>query len=219
MQYSNCHRNRNPSQRLYAVEVRSRCLSLSDVVYLAWFSTVTHLSGLNILRGRLNITPWAKYVRAFLMLALLVLVVVGLPPIGLFDSANFSSQAICYFNQSYGYWRHGVTANKPWASRGPAKTTPEWQAMAISVILLIFGFVSRSFKLFRPLSTAFRVQMRSPISRLAQKPLLRLGEPRSTISLGWRDRLKMSIVTRTASATFLMVRLSCDLFGSTIFEL
>ncbi|KAL3295299.1 hypothetical protein RB213_005373 [Colletotrichum asianum] len=188
------------------------------VVYLAWFSTVTHLSGLNILRGLLNTTPWAKYVRASLMLALLVLVVVGLLPTGFFNSANFSSQAICYFNQGYGYWRHGGTDNKSWVSRDPVKTTAEWQAMAMSVILLIFGFVSRSFKLFRPLSIAFRVQIRSPISRLAQKTLLRLGEPRSTISLGWRDRLKMSIVTRPALATFLMVRLSCDLFGSTIFE-
>ncbi|KDN70792.1 hypothetical protein CSUB01_08723, partial [Colletotrichum sublineola] len=41
--------------------------------------------------------------------------------------------------------------------------TSEWQAMVMSVILLIFGFLSRSFKLFRPLSTAFRAHMRTPV--------------------------------------------------------
>lgn len=182
------------------------------VVYLAWFSTVTHLSGLNILRKLLKTTLWAKYVRVFLMLVLLVLVIVGLLPTGFFNSDNFSSQAICYFNQSYGYWRHDAT------SGDPVRETAEWQTMAMSVILLIFGFVSRSFKLFQPLSTAFRIQIRSPISRLAQRTLQRLGEPSSGVSLGWKDRLKLSIVTRPALATFLMVRLSCDLFSSAIFE-
>lgn len=148
------------------------------VVYLAWFSTVTHLSGLNILRKLLNTTLWAKYVRVFLMLVLLVLVIVGLLPTGFFNSDNFSSQAICYFNQSYGYWRHDAT------SGDPVRETAEWQTMAMPVILLIFGFVSRSFKLFQPLSTAFRVQIRSPISRLAQRTLQRLGEPSSGVSLG-----------------------------------
>ncbi|KAK2762038.1 hypothetical protein CKAH01_16235 [Colletotrichum kahawae] len=170
------------------------------VVYLAWFSTVTHLSGLNISRGLLNTTPWAKYVRVFLMLALLVLVNVGLLPTGFFNSANFSSQAIYYFNQN------------------PVTTTAEWQAMTMSVILLIFGFVSRSFKLFQPLSTAFRVQVRRPTSRLAQRTLQRLGGSNSGVSPSWRDKLKLRVVTRPALATFLMVRLSCDLFSSTIFE-
>ncbi|KAK1999796.1 hypothetical protein LX36DRAFT_655132 [Colletotrichum falcatum] len=184
-------------------------------VYLAWFSTVTHLSGLNILRGYLSTTPWAKHVRVLLMSALLVLVIVGLVPTGFFKRSNFSSQAICYFNQGYGDWQRSAT----YKTYRPVQKTAEWQAMVMSVILLVFGFVSRSFKLFRPLSIAFRAHMRTPISRFMQRIITKqLGERRSGASPRWRREVKLRVITRPAVATFLMVRLSCDLFGSTVFE-
>lgn len=186
-------------------------------VYLAWFSAVTHLSGLTVLRTYLNAYPWVKHTRVFLMFALLMLLIVGLIPTGFLfaRTTHRASYAICYFNLSFGYWHFSeVDIDDSEVSR--VEETASWQAMILSAILLLLGFITRSIRLFRPLSTAFRLRIRQPLSSWARRNL-RCLEPSGTppSRLG---RLKSKIVTKPALAVFLMARLSCDLFSSMLFE-
>lgn len=186
-------------------------------VYLAWFSAVTHLSGLTVLRTYLNTYPWVKHTRVFLMFALLMLLIVGLIPTGFLfaRTSDHASYAICYFNLSYGYW-HFSEIDRDASEVSRVEETASWQAMILSVILLVFGFITRSIRLFRPLSTAFRLRIRQPLSGWSRRSLRRLGPsgtPRSRFGV-----IISNIITKQALALFLMARLSCDLFSSMLFE-
>jgi len=185
-------------------------------VYLAWFSAVTHLSGLTVLRTYLNTYPWAKHIRVLLMFSLLILLIVGLIPTGFFfpRTINRASQVMCYFNLSYGY-RHFSEVDRRESEVSRVEETTSWQAMLFSIFLLIFGFITRSTRLFRPLSTAFRLRVRQPLSGWARRNLRRLepfGPPSGS------EILKSETITKPALAFFLMIRLSCDLFSSMLFE-
>lgn len=183
--------------------------------YLAWFSTVTHLSGLTVLRTYLNDYKWAKYFRVVLMLALLILLIIGLIPTGYFDNTYPASQAVCYFDAIYGNRR--FESDTSYYSGSPrVQESQSWQAMVFSVILLISGFLTRCVKLFRPLSTAFRLRIRQPLSCWTRGVLRRLGQSKTPPSRG--EVLKSRLVTKPASAVFLMARLNCDLFSSMFFE-
>ncbi|KAF0320785.1 hypothetical protein GQ607_012019, partial [Colletotrichum asianum] len=173
-------------------------------VYLAWFSAVTHLSGLTVLRTHLNKYIWAKYVRYGLMLSLLVLLVVGMVPTGLFS--DLSKPALCYFYQS------GNTLQRETRK----EDDPDWQAMVLSVFLLIFGFVTRSIKLFRPFSATLRTRLRQPIGDWSKKRLKSLARPRS--SHAQLELLRINLVFKPVLSVFFMLRLSFDLYSSTMFE-
>ncbi|KAF5522412.1 hypothetical protein CGCA056_v007052 [Colletotrichum aenigma] len=173
-------------------------------VYIAWFSAVTHLSGLTVLRTHLNTYVWAKYVRFSLMLSLLVLLVVGMVPTGFFS--QLSAPAVCYFKQDTGTFRKGDKAQQD----------QKWQAMVLSVFLLIFGFVSRSVKLFRPLSASLSGKLRQPVGSWAKKMLRNLAKPHS--SNAHLESLRTKLVFKPILAAFFMFRLSFDLYSSTLFE-
>ncbi|KAK2604324.1 hypothetical protein N8I77_007266 [Diaporthe amygdali] len=184
-------------------------------VYLAWFSTVTHLSGLTVLRTYLNAYPWVKYIRVILMSALLILLIAGLIPTGFVTYGGLASQAKCYFNVSYGYWRFDQEIRYP-SDPSRIEDTASWQAMILSIILLMSGFITRSVKLFRPLSTAFRLRIRQPLSGWTRGILERLG--RLNTPHRRSEVLISKLVIKPALAIFLMARLNCDLFSSMLFE-
>lgn len=54
------------------------------IVYLAWFSSVTHLSGLTVLRHYLGQRPTETYIRYALMMALVTLMI-AIVPAGFFN--------------------------------------------------------------------------------------------------------------------------------------
>lgn len=58
------------------------------VVYLAWFSSVTHLSCLTILRQYLSRRPTETYVRYILMVVLVLVLMVAIVPTGFFNWAS-----------------------------------------------------------------------------------------------------------------------------------
>lgn len=81
------------------------------IVDLAWFSSVTHLAGLVVIRNSIRRRPWVKYVRMAVCLVFLVMLIVASIPVGFFDWADPmigwrnkipnvypGSPAICYFD-------------------------------------------------------------------------------------------------------------------------
>lgn len=183
-------------------------------MYLGWFSATTHLSGLTVLRRYLNTYVWTKYVRYSLMLSLLVLLLVGLVPTGYFSPNppySFPPE-VCFFRQRYEYWN--LRGNEKWLP--DLAMTGHWQAMVFSVVQLVFGFGTRSVKLFHPLSRTIRIGIRRPLSDRLKKLLLKLSRSRS--SNEHREILKTKLVLKPALAVFFSCRITADMFSSTLFE-
>lgn len=185
------------------------------LVYLAWFSAASHLSVLTVLRTYHDTEPWARHARVFFMFAHVILLVVALRPTGFFASGkSVASQAICYFNSNYGYWRFEAERSELDSSR--VEDTEQWQTMLLSMVLLTFGSIIGLVNLSQPLSTAFRRGVRQPLSGWGRRGLMRLGPLSSQSSR--LETLRSNIITKPALAIFLTVRLSFDLFSSRLFE-
>jgi hypothetical protein len=111
------------------------------ILYLAWFSCLTHLSALTCLRAYLNVHETARAWRLSLMSALLVLVFVGFIPTGHFnfefeaEKISPSAPAACFFKS------------------GMIRGSEAFVSMVLSLLLLVYGYVVRVSKLFRISST------------------------------------------------------------------
>lgn len=85
------------------------------VVYLAWFSSVVHLSGLIAARHYLYSRPWERLVRIFASIVFLVVLLVALVPTAYFNwdsgdgqvTADMDSSVKCLFDPTFGpsVWR------------------------------------------------------------------------------------------------------------------
>ncbi|KAI8255841.1 hypothetical protein K4K58_005352 [Colletotrichum sp. SAR11_239] len=187
-------------------------------VFLAWFSTVTHLSGLEVLRTHLNTYVWSKHLRFSLMSLLLILLLVGIVPTGFFSlrNRNFSSPAVCYFDLKYGFWRFKETLSQSDFPEMQLERTPAYQAMVYSMVLLVLGFGTRSMKLLHPLSRTFKLNVRQPTSRRVRRLLTDFAN--TPASSERRKLLKIELFLKPALAGFFMVRLTSDFFSSSLFE-
>lgn len=156
------------------------------VVSLAWFSSVTHLSGLNILRNHLRAHACKRNIRFGLMFILLVCLTIALIPTGFFGWEEtgpmmvfMSDPALCYFNTGLAeHIRRTRSCGNP-SDKGcqsdPIEFTAAFQTMVISVALLAFGFFTRSAKVFKPLSKFVSCNLRRPLSHMLQNNLARLA--------------------------------------------
>ncbi|KAF5520697.1 hypothetical protein CGCA056_v008008 [Colletotrichum aenigma] len=187
-------------------------------VFLAWFFTVTHLSGPEVLRTHLNTYVWSKHLRFSLMSLLLILLLVGIVPTGFFSlrNRNFSSPAVCYFDLKYGFWRFKETLSQSDFPEMQLERTPAYQAMVYSMVLLVLGFGTRSMKLLHPLSRTFKLNVRQTTSRRVRRLLTDFAN--TPASSERRKLLKTELILKPALAGFFMVRLTSDFFSSSLFE-
>jgi hypothetical protein len=132
------------------------------LVYLAWFSSLTHLSCLTLLRNYLHQRPAERIWRLICMFVLVVLLILAFLP-----TANYRWQygysakstgcptpqdyAICYLRPVQ---RPGPAPNYMYASvdNGHVLSDSSMMAMSISVVLMFVGFVCRVVKLHQSLS-------------------------------------------------------------------
>ncbi|KAI1371841.1 hypothetical protein F4677DRAFT_283037 [Hypoxylon crocopeplum] len=116
------------------------------IVYLAWFSCITNLSALTFLRRYLIHNPFERIWRLGSTFILLVALMVSLVPTGHFfwrtdntadlEDAAPSAYAICYFNTDDFKGTSYIGKN----------------SMLLSMLLLVFSYMVKMFKLYRPLS-------------------------------------------------------------------
>jgi hypothetical protein len=84
------------------------------LVYIAWFSSITHLSGLIAVKDSILRRPWEKYVRLGFSISYLGLLIAATIPVGFFDwadpmirwrnkipNAKPGSPAFCYFDATF----------------------------------------------------------------------------------------------------------------------
>lgn len=196
------------------------------LVYLAWFSSLTHLSCLTLLRRYLFHRRGERIWRLVCMSILVILLILALIP-----TANYRWQynvyprgpgppsakdyAICYLKPIGGNedpWEFGGLGS----FAGDGYNDHATVAMLISVILMFIGFVSRIFKMHQTLSTLFSQTIRGKISHVLRK-ILRLVECRC-IPGGFLQNLKRLWLYRPLLALFLTARVMIDTWDSMFFE-
>ncbi|KAI1136094.1 hypothetical protein F5Y05DRAFT_415693 [Hypoxylon sp. FL0543] len=175
------------------------------IVSLAWFSSVIHLAGLVILRKLLRAHPWKRSIRFGLMFILLAGLVVALVPTGYFtweepgSVSSMADPAVCYLDARIAdhirQARSCDESSSPDCHGENLKLTTAFQTMVMSIILLAFGFVTRSAKVFRPFSNFANTRLRDPLSRHYQDVLARLLS--SIEETGPRDDLSSPARRRT----------------------
>jgi hypothetical protein len=181
------------------------------VVYLAWFSSLTHLSCLSVLRSYLYKKPGQRLWRWIAMAVIIVMLVTAIVPTGnfnWFESSDATEQqqlqpppgsyAICLY-------RHPVLKN-----------SENYPSMVISTLLLILGFLNRIVRLHKRLSIDLALYLRSRLSEFIRKYLRRI--------YAWCDvqttprSLSRLLVYRPLLTIFLVFRLSLDLWSSMFLE-
>jgi hypothetical protein len=203
------------------------------VVDLAWFSAITHLAGLSILRTYFDHRRWIKLVRVGLMSILLILLILAFIPTGFFSwehgrvilGAQLPAVYLFDVAKAADLWDYETPST---VYEGvPVTGSVCMQAMIMTVILLVIGFTSRCIKLFRPLSTLVSKYVRRPLRQSFWKMLHKLlylsnqthtGHPAGTVPKSIRHRLLHLLVTVPVLSVFLTLRFFADLLSSMLAE-
>ncbi|KAK8128867.1 hypothetical protein PG984_009975 [Apiospora sp. TS-2023a] len=208
------------------------------IVHLAWFSAVTHLSGLFALRGYIAKRRLVKYIRVGLMFCLVIMLLVATVPTVFFNwntrlddsssspytAADPESAAVCFLNLNYGvqHFNDRVKSKSDGPSEYPYRRigyedlqhTHKFQTTIFSVVMLVFGLTTRSVKLFGPLSRSFSKFLREPVSTISQEYLKKVAQRQSKKHGGlWKD-----VFITPALAMFMTLRLTVVLAGSMLAE-
>lgn len=206
------------------------------LVYLAWFSSLTHLSCLTLLRNYLHQRPAERIWRLICMFVLLVLLSLALLPTGNYrwqygypatPTGRPAPQdyAICYLRPGQG---RDTIPNPGFASIDYGQSRPgrpsyghtlsgnSTMAMCISVVLMSVGFVCRVSKLHQCLSNFLTGCIRDRSSHLLRKPLRTIEAWGGTPT--FLHSLQRLLLYRPLLALFLTLRILVDTWDSMFFE-
>lgn len=207
------------------------------IVYLAWFSNLTHLSGLTFLRRHLQGNKHERWFRMAMMSTLTTMLIISMVPTGFFTFttvdinsyilerklgvslepyiANASSEARCFFHLPTAQQR--LDADN---SAGAGKKifeldeTMAFHKMMVSTMLAFFTFAFRILKLIEPV-TEFSQKLRPRLFTLCNEWILKYDE------LCWRQDKRNhpgdwepSFVCQALIAIPVVVTLFWDLFFS-----
>lgn len=200
------------------------------VVNLAWFSTIVHLAALSILRTHFRRHPRTRFLRFLLSLLLLALLLVAMWPTIFFNwrggsvvdvsAANMSSNAICFYDYSYGVAKFDKAQAKVVGyRRHKLSETMAVQELILSGLLLLAAFITRTVKLFKTLSSLFTSSLRKHASKTfldVSTKLLRSTYPSKSKPV--RLALWRSFCLWPCVATFYWGRIVLDASSSALFE-
>lgn len=196
---------------------------------LGWFSSITHLSGLTVLRYHPSNRQSSTKIRIILMFVLLVLLLVAVVPTGYFswgdsqfqnlpsdESRKFmSSPAMCYLRLNSGTWDLWGSA----MSRSSATETGSFQSMVGSALLLLAGFSTRTVKMSERLSHNITTGIRRPISLCVQRLLIIVwSRDGKHDQRGLRQCIWHEAVAQPCLAVFISFRIIADIYSSLFME-
>lgn len=181
------------------------CYHWKIIGRLAWFSSLTHLSCLTLLRNYLHNHPSQRHWRMLFMLILVVMLVTAMVPTGSYNwypSYNSNPQpsdyAICYFSNTPRY----SIANL---------------SMISLVLLISLGFAIRVVKLHKLSSASLVGRPRQRLSNIIRKFLWIIYNWREDSTLLPR-RICGMIMYFPALSLFLTLRVILDHWSSMFFE-
>lgn len=172
------------------------------VVYLAWFSCLTHLSCLMVMRSYLHVHTVGRTWRLVAMGVLAILLIVGLLP-----TANYGH----LYNQRPGPSDYAKCYLKVRRSSGITLCS-----MILSVLTIAIGFISRVMKLHKMLSVTLWGGLRIRTSHRS-RAILRVIY-RWSVKSGPAQGLSFSLVYRPLLAVFLAARFLLDAWVSMFVE-
>lgn len=179
------------------------------VVYLGWFSSLTHLTTLTALRTYMIEHPVIRLWRLFFMLVIVVMLIISLIPtmqLGWFyapgsqESSYAAIYAGCYYRSigrpSYKFDTNGLIS------------------MIISLLVLLVGYLSKSIKLFPRQSDSMRRFFRKVPGDWWKRRLDRLySRSRPKHQNGWlhaRYRIELAVL--------ISIRVFLDIYHSVVWE-
>ncbi len=182
------------------------------IVYLAWFSSLTHLTTLTVLRQYFRENPAARLWRAVLMLLMVTLLGIALLPTGdgwwigggsAYDEVA-GLPALCYFKR--------LVARTP-EDRFEIDYV-QTPSMIISIMVLFSGYLTRLLKLSKQ-ATAFtkrwiRTKPGGILKDALNDSIERAGRPHANNY--WR------LKHLTLETLYILLRASFDIYESTIWE-
>ncbi|KLU92183.1 hypothetical protein MAPG_11129 [Magnaporthiopsis poae ATCC 64411] len=205
------------------------------VVNLAWFSTIMHLAALSVLRTHFRRHPRTRILHFLLSLLLLTLLLAAMWPTIFFNwrggsglssapsAANMSSNAICFYDYSYGvasFEKARAEFRKYEVSSVKLPETMAVQEIILSEMLLLAAFATRTVKLFNPLSALFTSSLRkypSKTFREVSTKLLKSTYPSKSRPV--RLTLWRSFCLWPCVAAFYWGRIVLDVSSSILLEL
>lgn len=203
------------------------------IVYLAWFSSLTHLAVLTFLRQRLYHWRPMRAWRLIAMAALMILLMVALVPTARIEwppTDAFDNKTVILI-PDYQFFdfapnRYAVCSFKDMSLIDPASLA----SAIISMVVIFSGFIVRVIKLHRTLSDALQGVRR----KVSGKFTARLDQLHSwthdwpepcelpgSVRLRWKRAgmsLKRNLVYQPACATVITTRAAVDAFTSTFYE-
>ncbi|KAJ4111367.1 hypothetical protein NW768_011946 [Fusarium equiseti] len=193
------------------------------VTHLAWFSNLTHICGLTVLRKYFHTRPIEKLIRIICMAILAIMLLVAIGPTLFFNWAHHPDEgtaslagtgAICFYHpfrsaawhkQSQDILLSGVTESTA------------YQSGIMSVLLLVLSLVSRAIK-FHYTSSNFLKRIRNDLDRQSVHGTEVLAN-RGTETSGIRAIAVRRALLYSRVASSITIRLYSDLVTSTLSDL
>lgn len=170
------------------------------LVYLAWFSSITHLAAITFLRRYLYLHQNQRFVRVIWMSIFLLMLIVAIVPTGDFTTITGYEFAICSFGR-----------------RPEDRSSVAYQSMVFSILLLSFSFITRLIRLHKMSSDWANVYIREFVGMQYRvrvlKPISRWADTNTN-----RQHWKKTLVYRPFLSFYLVMRLVLDLFASMLSE-
>lgn len=197
------------------------------VCYLAWFATVTHLSGLSIMSKHLHGRSWERKSRMVLMGILLVVLVVAMVPMAAITISEddggedlvlaWNCNATCFFSPQFmGKNIHSVSLGLGWGdTRMLTQTAAQFGSAIVAVTLMCFSFIIR-FGRITPSLLSTTKSMKASTSTRIQRVLRRIANKH--FSRVWQDVLWRELLARPLLCVFLLLRTWLLLWSSMFFE-
>lgn len=195
------------------------------IVDLAWFSSLTHLACLTLLRNFFFNHPLQRMARLSFMGVLAILLVVGLSFTGHYAwlSLNYDNLSfeISVVLSGYPTYTDLTTIAYPATCRSipnPIRHPTTWvySSMVVSIVLIAFGFLGRVIKLHEFLSVSLCARLRSwasiPMRRFLRYAFSRCCLDRSPTSL------RRTLVYRPLLTVFIVAELCLDWWSSFLLE-
>lgn len=191
------------------------------IVDLAWFSSLTHLACLTLLRNHLYDHPLQRLWRLLSMTALAILLTISLSFTGghtwMYPAEVFPGGSESYEGITAYYYATLTVIDPAMCHLGSgSKSTLTYYGMIFSILLIIFGFVTRIIKLYRAISVNVCGKARAMLSIRARR-LLRIVFTWCCSGSSHRS-LKRTLFYRPLLTIFLVASLFLDGWSSMLLE-
>ena len=177
------------------------------IVYLAWFSSLTHLTTLTVLRQYFRDNPGPRLWRSILMLVMVSMLGFALLPTGDYEWLQYGwagQPALCYFKR--------LVAQSPIDHF--ETDLYQTSSMITSITVLFFGYLTRLIKLSNKATIFVKLWVRTRPGRVVKGALVhgleRAEQPHAFVF--WR------LQHLFAEMTYVLLRAFFDIFESIIWE-